>query len=40
MEAKQLIAKIPDFKIIHVRRNENKDADRLANIAMDEAALS
>jgi ribonuclease HI len=27
---------IPDFSIKHVRREANKDADRLANVAMDE----
>ncbi len=29
------IALIPDFSIVHVRREPNKDADRLANEAMD-----
>lgn len=35
-EAKYLIEKIPNFLIEHVRREFNKEADRLANVAMDE----
>jgi ribonuclease HI len=34
-EAKQLIAKLDHFQVRHVLRHLNKDADRLANQAMD-----
>jgi ribonuclease HI len=34
-EAKQLIRKLDRFEIRHVLRHLNKDADRLANLAMD-----
>lgn len=37
-EARRLAAAIPDFAISHVRRELNREADRLANLAMDEAA--
>lgn len=37
MEARSLIAKLDDFEIRHVRRERNKEADRLANEALDEA---
>ena len=37
-EAIRWIAKIPKFSIVHVRRENNQDADRLANIAMDAKA--
>lgn len=37
LEAQQLAAQIPDFAITHVYREENHEADRLANLAMDEA---
>lgn len=37
-EARSLIRKIGRVKFEHVRREFNKDADRLANEAMDEAA--
>ena len=33
--AKRWIALIPRFSIHHVRREKNKDADKLANLAMD-----
>jgi ribonuclease HI len=33
--AKRWIALIPRFSIHHVRRENNKDADELANLAMD-----
>lgn len=36
-EAKLLAASFPDFAIAHVRREQNREADRLANLAMDEA---
>ena len=36
-KAKILAAKFQSFKISHVRREYNKDADRLANEAMDNA---
>lgn len=34
-EARQLIRKLDHFEIHHVLRHQNKDADRLANAAMD-----
>ena len=34
-EAVALSRRFSSFKIVHVRRELNKDADRLANIAMD-----
>jgi ribonuclease HI len=37
-EAKSLVRQIGRVKFEHVRREFNKDADRLANEAMDEAA--
>jgi ribonuclease HI len=37
-EARRLITRIGDVRFDHVRREQNKDADRLANEAMDEAA--
>lgn len=37
-EAKSLVKQIGRVKFEHVRRELNKDADRLANEAMDEAA--
>ena len=33
--AQRWIALIPRFSIQHVRREQNKDADRMANLAMD-----
>jgi hypothetical protein len=33
--AQRWIALIPHFTISHVRREQNKEADRLANLAMD-----
>ena len=38
-EAKGLIGRFSQFRISHVPRELNKDADRLANQAMDEAAV-
>ncbi|MBI3540583.1 MAG: ribonuclease HI family protein [Deltaproteobacteria bacterium] len=35
-EALTLLKKIPRYSIKHVRREENKEADRLANRALDE----
>lgn len=35
-QAKSLIGKLEGFEIVHVRREENRAADRLANRAMDE----
>jgi len=35
-EARRLAASIPDFSIHHVYREANREADRLANQAMDE----
>ena len=37
-EARRLVAQIGDVRFEHVPREQNKDADRLANEAMDEAA--
>lgn len=34
-EAKRLAAQLERFRIEHLRRHENEDADRLANLAMD-----
>ncbi|MBI2186852.1 MAG: reverse transcriptase-like protein [Acidobacteria bacterium] len=36
-EARRLVAQIGDVRFEHVRREQNADADRLANEAMDEA---
>jgi ribonuclease HI len=35
LEAQALAARLPRFAIRHVRREQNRDADRLANEAMD-----
>lgn len=35
-EAQALLKKIPSYTIRHVRREMNKDADRLSNLAIDE----
>lgn len=37
-EARALMARLPDVTLTHVRREQNKDADRLANQALDEKA--
>ncbi|MGH9475614.1 MAG: ribonuclease HI family protein [Terriglobales bacterium] len=37
-EARGLARQIPDFAIAHVRREHNREADQLANLAMDGAA--
>lgn len=37
-DARRLVRQIGDVRFEHVRRELNKDADRLANEAMDEAA--
>jgi ribonuclease HI len=37
-QARRLVHQIGDVRFEHVRRELNKDADRLANEAMDEAA--
>ena len=39
-EARDLAKQIREVQFEHVRREFNKDADRLANEAMDEAAAS
>jgi ribonuclease HI len=39
-EAKMLARSLPSFRISHVRREQNKDADRLANEAMDRGMKS
>ena len=38
--AKRLVARIPDVSLVHVPREENREADRLANLAMDERQSS
>ena len=38
--AKRLASKIPDVSLLHVPREENREADRLANLAMDERQSS
>ena len=35
LEARKLAATFTYFKIVHVRREYNREADRLANLAMD-----
>ena len=35
--ARLLVAQLDDVKFQHVRREQNKDADRLSNVGMDEA---
>jgi len=37
-EARRLVARIGRVTFEHVRREQNREADRLANVAMDEAA--
>jgi ribonuclease HI len=37
-EARALLAKLPDARIAHVRREQNREADRLANEALDRKA--
>jgi probable phosphoglycerate mutase len=37
-EAKVLISKLKSFSIHHVPREQNREADRLANLAMDKAS--
>jgi ribonuclease HI len=34
-EAVRLISRLRDFRIVHVRREKNKHADRLVNVALD-----
>jgi len=36
-EAQRLIAGLRDFRIVHVRREKNKHADRLVNVALNRA---
>ncbi len=36
-EARRRIAKLRSFRIVHVRRERNGDADRLVNLALDRA---
>lgn len=38
-EARALIAKLPSFKISYIPREQNKEADRLANQAIDEYSI-
>jgi ribonuclease HI len=35
-EARRLALSLPSFRIVHVARERNAEADRLANLAMDE----
>jgi ribonuclease HI len=37
-KAKGLLSRFRDASVTHVRREQNKDADRLANQALDEKA--
>jgi ribonuclease HI len=37
-EAKALMRRFTDVKLTHVRREQNREADRLANRALDERA--
>ena len=37
-EAKALMSRFADAKLTHVRREQNREADRLANRALDEKA--
>jgi ribonuclease HI len=37
-QARGLLSQIEDARIVHVRREENQEADRLANRALDERA--
>lgn len=37
-EARGLARRFEEFRLDHVRREQNKDADRLANVALDERA--
>jgi len=37
-EARELMARLPDVRLTHVPREQNKEADRLANQALDEKA--
>ena len=37
-EARDLARRFEEFQLDHVRREQNKDADRLANVALDERA--
>jgi probable phosphoglycerate mutase len=39
-EARRLVGRIGDVRFEHVRREQNTDADRLANEAMDEADVA
>lgn len=39
-EARRLIAEVGRVIFEHVRREQNREADRLANLAMDEAAAA
>ncbi|MFN8062943.1 MAG: ribonuclease HI family protein [Vicinamibacterales bacterium] len=39
-EAQRLVGRLGRVRFEHVRRESNRDADRLANLAMDEAAQS
>ena len=34
-EARRRIARLRSFRISHVRRGQNKEADRLVNVALD-----
>ncbi len=39
-EARELVARLARVRFEHVRRELNKEADRLANLAMDQAAAT
>jgi ribonuclease HI len=36
-QVRNLLVDFPHTKFVHVRREQNKDADRLSNVAMDES---
>ena len=38
LEAQRRIAGLRSFRIVHVRRRDNKEADRLVNLALDRGA--
>lgn len=38
-EAVRMISKLHDFRIVHVKREKNKHADRMVNVALDRAEV-
>jgi len=39
-EVMRRVAEVPAFRIVHVPREENRDADRLVNLVLDRAAAA